>query len=257
MPPSRFLPRGPSSKEFTVYPDIRSIKIIAAYAAFAWAGAAFAQDNRLNVAVNWLSLQASGTVEVQQDLLLISMTTSKDGTDATAVQTLLKGALDTALTEAKKVAQAGQLDVRTGGFSMSPRYTRDGKISGWQGTTELILEGRDFARISSTAGKISTLSLGQVSFALSREARAKAEAEAQVVAIDRFKAKASEISKNFGFSSYTLRDVAVNANDQGYMHRGNMEGIRSTKSMSADAPVPIEAGRSSVVVNVSGSVQMK
>ncbi len=232
-------------------------KIIAACAIFAWANTSFSQNIRMETPQNVISLQSSGSVEVQQDLLMITMNTTKDGADAAAVQTQLKTALDAALAEAKKVAQPGQLDVRTGSFSMYPRYARDGKINGWQGSTELVLEGRDFARISTTAGKISTLTLGQVSFGLSREARAKVEGEAQAQAIERFKAKASEISKNFGFSSYSIREVSVNANDQGFAPpRGRMEMMQA-KSMSSDAPVPVEAGRSTVVVMVNGSVQMK
>jgi predicted secreted protein len=232
-------------------------KIIAACAVFYWAGSSFSQNIRMETPQNIVSLQSSGSVEVQQDLLMISMNTTKDGADAAAVQTLLKTALDAALNEAKKVAQPGQLDIRTGSFSMYPRYSRDGKINGWQGTTELVLEGRDFARISATAGKISSLTLGQVSFGLSREARAKVEGEAQQQAIDRFKTKAAEISKNFGFGGYSIREVSVNANDQGFAPpRGRMVAMEA-KSMASDAPVPVEAGRSTVVVTVNGSVQMK
>jgi predicted secreted protein len=232
-------------------------KIIAACAMFYWAGSSFSQNMRVETPQNIVSLQSSGSVEVQQDLLMISMNTTKDGADAAAVQTLLKTALDAALSEAKKVAQPGQLDIRTGSFSMYPRYSRDGKINGWQGTTELVLEGRDFARISATAGKINSLTLGQVSFGLSREARAKVEGEAQQQAIDRFKTKAAEISKNFGFGGYSIREVSVNANDQGFAPpRGRMVAMEA-KSMASDAPVPIEAGRSTVVVTVNGSVQMK
>ena len=233
-----------------------TIKLVAALAAFTWTTALFAQNMRMEIPQNVVSLQSSGTVEAQQDLLMITMSTSKDGADAAAVQTQLKTALDAALVEAKKAAQPGQMDVRTGAFNMYPRYSRDSKITGWQGTTELVLEGRDFARISAAAGKINTLTLGQVSFALSREARAKVEGEAQAQAIERFKVKASEISKNFGFSGYSIREVSVNANDQGFAPRGRVE-MMQTKSMSSDAPVPVEAGRSNVVVQVSGSVQMK
>ena len=232
-------------------------KNIAACAIFSLAGGVFAQTLRTETPQNVVSLQSSGSVEAQQDLLMITMSTTKDGADATAVQTQLKTALDAALVEAKKVVQTGQLDVRTGAFSLYPRYGRDGKINGWQGSTELVLEGRDFARISSTAGKINSLTLGQVSFALSREARAKVEGEAQAQAIERFKTKAAEISKNFGFGGYTLREVSVNANDQGFAPaRGRMMAMEA-KTMSSDAPVPVEAGRSTVVVTVNGSVQMK
>ena len=234
-----------------------TIKLIAACALSVTINSAFAQNMRMEIPQNIASLQASGSVEIQQDLLMISMNTTKDGVDAANVQTLLKTALDSALTEAKKAAQPGQLDVRTGSFSMYPRYGRDGKINGWQGSTELVLEGRDFARISATAGKIQTMTLGQVNFGLSREARAKVEGEAQAQAIERFKTKAGEITKSFGFGSYALREVTVNANDQGYTPRPRMMAMEAKSSMASDAAVPVEAGRNTVVVTVNGTVQMK
>ncbi|MEO8390794.1 MAG: SIMPL domain-containing protein [Polaromonas sp.] len=205
---------------------------------------------------NVAQLSASGSVEVQQDLLSISLTTTRDGTDAAAVQAQLKQALDTALTQAKQAAVPTQMDVRTGNFSLYPRYGKDGKINGWQGSTELVLEGKDFPRITTTAGKIQTLTMGNVSFGLSREQRAKVEGEAQAQAIERFKAKAGEVARSFGFSSYSLREVSVNANDQGPVPRPRMMAMQA-KSEMADASIPVEAGKSTVLVNVSGSVQMK
>ena len=118
------------------------------------------------------------------------------------------------------------------------------------------MDGRDFARISTTAGKIQTLTMGNVSFGLSREQRAKVEGDAQVQAIERFKAKAEGIAKAFGFTGYSLREVSVNANDQGFQPRPRMMAMEA-RAASADAPVPVEAGRSTVLVNVSGSVQLK
>ena len=202
-----------------------------------------------------VQLSATGTVEVQQDLLSLSLTTTREGPDASTVQNQLKAALEAALTEARKAASPGQLDVRTGNFSLYPRYSRDQKISGWSGMAELVLEGRDFPRITSTAGKIPTMTMGGVGFGLSREQRARVEGEAQAMAIERFKAKATELAKGFGFAGYTLREVAVNSNDQGYP-RPRMMAIEM-KAAQADAPVPVEAGKSSVVVTVSGSVQLR
>ena len=232
-------------------------KFIAACALFAWAGATFSQqtgarDSLQNVA----QLSSVGSVEVQQDLLSISMSTTRDGADASAVQTQLKQALDTALAQAKQAAAPGQMDVRTGNFSLHPRYGKDGKLNGWQGSTELVLEGKDFTRITTTAGKIQTLTLAHVSFALSREQRAKVEGEAQTLAIERFKSKAGEIAKGFGFGGYTLREVSINANDQGVPPRPYAMSAQSKSAMS-DSAVSVEAGKSTVLVNVSGSVQMK
>ena len=225
----------------------------------AWTGVALAQTPGPWPApppLNVVQLSANGTVEVAQDLLTISMNTTREGSDAATVQAQLKVALDAALAEAKKAALPGQLDVRSGLFNLGPRYGRDGKISGWQGTVELVLEGRDFARISTTAGKIQTLTVGGVGFSLSREQRNRVEGEAQAQAIERFKAKATDIAKGFGFSGYTLREVSVNANDPGFAPRPRMMALEARAAV-ADAPVPVEAGKSSVVVTVSGAVQLK
>ena len=236
--------------------SLNTIKIIATYSILTLASGTFAQQNMQIPPQNVVQLSANGSVEVQQDLLSISMATTRDGPDAGTVQNQLKVALDAALDEAKKSAQSGQLEVRTGNFSLYPRYARDGKINGWQGTTELVLEGRDFARISTVAGKVQTLTMGNVVFSLSREQRTKVEAEAQSIAIDRFKAKAETIAKSFGFGGYTLREVAVNANEQGFVPRPRMMAMEA-KAASSDAPVPVEAGKSTVLVTVVGTVQLK
>lgn len=231
-------------------------KTIAAATLLAASTCIFAQQNRQPDLHNVVQLSAQGLIEVGQDQLSISLNTTRDGSDAGVVQSQLKTAIEAALLEARKAAQPGQLDVRTGNFSLSPRYSRDGKPLGWQGSAELILEGRDFARISGTAGRIQTLSVGSVSFSLSREQRGKVEGEAQSIAIERFKARATEIARSFGFTGYTLREVNVTTNDQGFSPRPRMMAMEARAGV-ADAPLPVEAGKTSVVVTVSGSVQLK
>lgn len=231
------------------------MKLIALYAALTSATAVFGQNLGSVPPHNVLQLSASAAIEVQQDLLSVTLMTTKDAPDAATVQAQLKAALDAALAEARRNAQADQFEVRTGNFSLAPRYTRDGKINGWQGSTEMLLEGRDFPRITQTAGRISTLTIGGVGFGLSREQRAKVEAEAQTMAIENFKHKATELAKGFGFSGYTLREVAVNASEGGPIRPRMMAA--EAKSFAADAPLPVEPGKTAVVVNVSGSVQLK
>ena len=235
-----------------------TIKFVAAGALLAGAVSVFAQTSAPPAEPrNVVQLSATGTVEVQQDLLVVNLGTNKEAADAATVQTQLKQALDAALAEAKRSAQPGQMDVRTGSFGMYPRYGKDGMINGWQGRAELVLEGRDFARITATAGKIQTLSISQVGFGLSREARAKVEGEAQTQAIEQFKARAAELAKAFGFSNYALREVAVNSNESMPGPRPRMMAAEAKMGSYSDAPVPVEAGKAQVIVNVSGSVQMR
>ena len=204
---------------------------------------------------NVLQLSASATLEVTQDLLSISLTTSRDGAEAAAVQSQLKSALDAALAEVRKSAEAGQMDIRTGAFSVYPRYAQGGKIAGWRGSVELVLEGRDFARITQAASRASTMTVGSVGFGLSREQRIKAEGDVQSQAIERFKAKAGELARGFGFAGYALREVAVNAND---FAPGPRPQMMAKAMVGAEAsPIPVEAGKAAVTVTVSGTVQLR
>jgi len=216
------------------------------------AAASFAALAQMAPPQDVLQLSASATIETQQDLLILTLATRRDGTDANAVQSQLKASLDVALAEARRSAQPGQLDVRTGQFGLMPRYEQ-GRVNGWQGTAELVLEGRDFARITQTAARIQSMTVANVSFGLSREQRAKVETDAQSQAIERFKSKATELAKGFGFSGYSLREVSVNANDMGPMPRPAMAMARAA---NAEMPLPVEAGKTNVSVTVSGSVQL-
>lgn len=219
-------------------------------------GASFAQPVSAAAPVNVVVVSASAQLEVPQDWLTMTLTTSRDGSDAAAVQSQLRQAVDAALAVAKPQASSQQLEVKSGSFGVFPRHGSNGRIAGWQGTAELVLEGRDFVRISTTAGKISTMGVGNVAFSLSREAQQKLESEVQASAIERFKAKAVEVAKAFGFEGYILREVSVSPADQGERPLYRMRAA-SVAQASADAAIPVEAGKSLVTVSVSGSVQLR
>lgn len=207
---------------------------------------------------NVVQIAASGFMAVEQDWLTMRLNTTETGPDAATVQSQLKVALEAALRVARAQAQPGLLEVSSGRFNIYPRHNSSGKINGWQGSTELVLEGRDVARISETAGKISTLTLGSVGFSLSRQASQQLESQVQAQAIERFKARAAEVAKGFGFAGYTLREVSISSADQGneMVARPRMMAMEA-KAAASDAPVPVEAGKSMVNVTVSGTIQLR
>jgi len=232
-----------------------TMKTIAASALWMGAAAVFAQTVPTPAPQNVVQLSAAGAVEVQQDLLVLTLNTTRDGKDAGAVQAQLRQALDAAVQEARRQAEPGQMEMRTGQFSLYPRHGQGGQITGWQGNAELVLEGRDFARITGTAGRIKSLTIGQVGFSLSRAERARVEREAQAQAIGNFRAQAADLTKAFGFAGYTLREVAVNS--QSAMPGPRPMAMRAmAKPAMEDAPIAVEPGKSTVEVTVSGSVQM-
>lgn len=201
-----------------------------------------------------VALTATASVEVTRDLMAVTLSATREGTDASAVQSALKQALDAALLEARGAARAGQIDVRTGNFSMNPRYSTKGMLNGWQGTAELVIEGRDLPGIGQLAGRIQSMAIARVSQGLSREQREKAEGSVTAQAITRYRAQAAEVTKQFGYTSYAVREVGVNSNEQGGPEPMMMRA--RVFAAAADAPLPIEAGQTSVSVTISGTVQM-
>ena len=236
--------------------------LLAAFTVCALASASAVQaqspQNATTAPQNVFQLSATGQVEVVQDTLMLTLTARREGAEAAGVQEDLRKALDAALAEVKKTAQPGQMDVRTGNFSVNPRYGKDSKITGWQGHAELVLEGLDFPRITQAAARATSMSIGNIAFNLSREQRAKVQSEAQAQAIERFKSRASEITKAFGFAGYGLREVTIDSNDAGFPGPRPMAMQARAFSKEADAaPVAVEPGKSVVQVTVSGSVQAR
>ncbi|HEX6362385.1 MAG TPA: SIMPL domain-containing protein [Albitalea sp.] len=202
------------------------------------------------------ALSASTTVEVPRDLMVATLSVTRDGPDAPSVQTALKQALDAALAEARRAARPGQVDVRTGAFSLYPRSSRTGAIAGWQGTAELTLEGRDMPAIAQLVGRIATMTVARVHYGLSRELREKTEAEVSAQAIASFRARAAEAAQAFGYGSYSVREVTVSGSDPGPPVQPMMRTATAMQANAESAPLPVEAGRQAVTVTVSGTVQM-
>ncbi|MFN9744967.1 MAG: SIMPL domain-containing protein [Betaproteobacteria bacterium] len=207
---------------------------------------------------NVVSLSATASAQVPQDWLTVVLATTREGADPAALQVQLKQALDAALAEARRAAAGREpqaLEVQTGGFSLSPRYGRDGRMSGWSGRAELVLQGRDTAAIAQLAGRIQTLSVASTGFSLSREGREKVESQVAAEAIARFRARADEVGRAFGFGSWSLREVNVQTDSPMVPP---MARVRMASAMAAapDEALPVEAGKATVSVTVSGSIAL-
>ena len=202
-----------------------------------------------------VSLASSASLDVTKDVLSVTFNTTREGADAAAVQSQLKQALDAALTEAKRVARPGQLEVQTGNFSLAPRYTNKGVMNGWQGSAELIVEGRDMPAIGQLSGRITTLTINRVGYDLSRELREKSEGEVAARAIGRYRAKAADYARQFGYTGYTIREVSVGTNESPPFRPAMMQA--RSLAVGSEEALPVEPGKGTVTVSVSGTVQLK
>jgi uncharacterized protein YggE len=90
---------------------------------------------------------------------------------------------------------------------------------------------------------------------LSKEVRDKVEADVVAQAIAQWRMQAQQMSQQFGYSGYTVREVNVSTNEPG--GRPPPMVMARVNTMSApEQALPTEAGKGDVTATVSGSAQM-
>jgi len=204
-----------------------------------------------------VSLNSSATVQVPNDWITVDFSTTKEGVEAAAVQAALKEALGAALAQARQVAKPdGHVEVQGGGFSLQPRFDAKGRINGWTGSTQMSVQGRDMATIAALAGQVASMNVSSLEYSVSREAREKVEGEVTAQAIARFRAKAADYAKAFGYGGFVIRDVNVNV-DNGQPPPRPYAMVRAAAAPKMSDSLPVEAGSGAVTANVNGSVQLK
>lgn len=200
-----------------------------------------------------LALDASVSTEVPNDTAVMTLFAEREAGDAARAADAVAGLMDQATRRAK--AEAG-IEVRTGGVTTFPVHDRDGRVASWRSRGELILESKDFGRLSALGAELNPLmQIGNVHFRLSREARQQEENRLIEQAAEAFRQKANQSTRAFGYRDYTIREVTVSS---GEPRDFPPPVARMAKAASLEnTPVPLEGGRTEVVISVSGSVQMQ
>jgi predicted secreted protein len=201
-----------------------------------------------------LNLDASASLDIPQDVVHITLSYEQQSDDPATLSEALNQRTEQVLLAAKR--QSG-VTAQTGALSVYPSTDRDGHISGWRGRSDVRLDSHDFTAASKLAGSLSSqMQVSNVVFSLSPEARDAAQKKLSGEAIAAFRQKAANASAAFGFGSYTIREVSVSAGESSPPRPMMMMARMSTQASPKVADVPLEAGESTVTVNVNGSVQM-
>lgn len=197
-----------------------------------------------------VTIEAHASAEVPLDVATITLVTETESRNPAELAQRINETLDETLKAAKAESR---VSARSGGYRTFPTSDREGRITNWRGRAEILLESRDFSALSALAGRLSTrMQVGGMSFALSPEARQSEEDRLITQAISRFQSRAQIAAKAFGYAGYNILEVGVNTQTPVPPPRPMLRS-----AMSAEAsPAPVEPGRTTVVVNVSGSVQL-
>lgn len=217
-------------------------------------GALRAQE-RMPAPADVLSLDATVHADIAPDLAIIVLAIDREGPDAATLTRDINQALGQALATARTHRD---IEATTGGYTSYPRQDNRGKRTGWQIRAELILKSRDFARLGQLAGQFGNdLQVTSSRFEVSPSLRAAEEARLLDAAAEAFRSKAAAAAKAFGFSNYRLREVQLGSAGQHSTPRPVVLRSMVREGGADAAPVPLESGRVTLSLTVSGSVQMQ
>lgn len=211
-------------------------------------GAAHAADAPLAIAPV-VSLSASATLSVPNDRVYAWLRAEVENADPARAAADVNARMARALARAKTVTG---VEAATSGYS-SYQITDKNQPARWRVAQTLTLEGSDFAAMAALVAKLQAddlLVLSGMNFAVSPEARRRAEDSLTQQAIKAWQVRAQNAATAFGFQTWRTGKVAIQTGDFARPTPMFRQGV---SAMAASAPpVTIEAGNTDVTVTVSG-----
>ncbi len=201
-----------------------------------------------------LSLNAAARSEVAQDEVRVTMAHELEAADAASVSAKLNEVLKTTLADAKS---ATDVQAHNGSYQVWPSTDEKGKITGWRGRAEIVLQSKNFDAVSALTGKLGQrMSVTDINFSLSDEARQAEEARLLSQAAQAFQDRAKHAAQAFGFAGYSVR--SLNLSGRGVANPPPPMAMRASAMAMKDemVPVTLQGGRAEVTVSVSGTINL-
>lgn len=190
---------------------------------------------------------------VANDLLRAVVFVESEGSDPAA----LAGRVNQEIREALALIQREKaVKVRSGGQHAYPVSGPQRRIENWRMRSELWLESGDTAALSALLGQLQQrrLAVGSLQPGLAPATRREAEAALTREAIRDFEQRATLVAETLG-KPYRIRHLSVHAAGDAPPPLPLLRGARAMAAAEA-APMPVEAGESTLRVSVSGQIEL-
>ena len=200
--------------------------------------------------MNRVAFQVESSREVENDRVSVVLGVTEEDEDPAKVADRINRAMSWALDTARATPD---IVVRSGNYRTFPVH-HEGKIRRWRGSQELVIEARSVSQVSDLIGELHTrLQVQSVGFSVSPERRREVEDGLIREALASFRSRAKLVSENLAASGFELVQLSIDT--------GGSPPIvpRQMRAMSAAevAPPALEAGSSTLVVRVSGAIELR
>ncbi len=200
-----------------------------------------------------INLDASASREVENDKLVTQLEVTESGRDPAKLTDLVNQKTALVLDAVKNFKA---IEAETSSYNTQPVYD-DGKITSWRVSQQLTLETSEFNQMSQLIADISSMAnIQSMQFQVSDTKAEAVKQELLKEAIAKFQSKAKVVAAEFDRSGYELVNLSIDGND--FSPRPMMERstMMASDSMSKSAPAALAGGKNEVSLTVRGSVQL-
>jgi predicted secreted protein len=200
---------------------------------------------------NQISLDATASVEVENDTMVASLFVQEEGTKASELSSQVNTKINWALEQLKS---HDSIKVETEGYSTSPVYKKS-QIIAWRVRQSIKLESKDMALMSQLIGELQAqLKLDGISFDVSREKREQQTELLIDKALSAYSARAKQIANNLQHDSYKIVNIHVSTSSVAPRQKYRSAGV-----MMAEAAVvapDFSGGERTLTVRVNGTIEL-
>ena len=218
---------------------------------------AFADEDTV---YNHVSISAEASADVENDTLVAELFIEHQAKTAAEAAEVVNAAIDWGVKQAQSV---DGVKVRTLEYSTAPVYSKARKagevytpqIMEWRVSQAMRVESTDADALSELiTGLQQKLAIRQIGYEVSKALQKATESVLIDEAILAFQQRAGQVAKGFGHEGYKLVKVNINSGSM----RPPVPYARSVAmEAAAAAPVAIEAGTSTLKINVNGTIELE
>ena len=196
---------------------------------------------------------AEASMEVDNDEMLVVLSVSKDGPDATQISQEVLAKLTAAVERSKLHAD---IERRTGQISTTPVWGPNGKTKLWSAQASLELTSTNLNALSRLASELTdVMQINHVSYRVSASKVALTEKKLLSDLAANFQRKAQDLTSAFGFSRHEIKSLNFSQQSQPVqIMRMAMAAPRAMADGAAPVPIPQESGKTTLSLRMSAQI---
>lgn len=198
-----------------------------------------------------IHLSVSAQQEVENDILTAVLSARQEGEALPALADAVNRTIKQAVKRSKQVSD---VRVSTLAYQTHPRYQKQ-RLIGWQVRQAIQLESSNVDALSQLLGKLQNdLAVDSLGYSVSPPRREEVEQTLINQAIERFKQRAENVTRQLGRKKYRLVDLHINTEGQP-VRPGSMRSLSVMEESRVAAP-QVEPGTQTLRVTINASIEL-